>query len=75
MRVSSLKFILADAFTVLFTIALMTGAGHIGGNSLLILKKDISKIGHFAILTVLIMILAYILYKNLKNDEPGDSGV
>ncbi|OGS22093.1 MAG: hypothetical protein A3J83_03725 [Elusimicrobia bacterium RIFOXYA2_FULL_40_6] len=72
MRISSIKFILADAFTVLFTIAIMAGAGYAGGNSLLILKKDMTKIGHFAILAVIFAILVYILYKNLKIDEPAN---
>ncbi|MEW6110282.1 MAG: DedA family protein, partial [Nitrospirota bacterium] len=34
MRMSALKFIMADAVSSIFTIALMAGAGYMGGNSL-----------------------------------------
>lgn len=33
MRMSALKFIMADAVSSIFTIALMVGAGYMGGNS------------------------------------------
>jgi len=41
-------FLLADALSALSTIAVMTGIGYAGGNSLQVILKDISRIGHLA---------------------------
>ena len=44
MRMSFLKFLMTDAISSSFTVAFMVGAGYMGGNSLQIIKKDISRI-------------------------------
>ncbi|MBT9537288.1 MAG: DedA family protein [Nitrospirae bacterium] len=44
MRMSALKFLMADAVSSILTIVLMVGAGYMGGNSLQIVRKDITKI-------------------------------
>src|SRR5208282_162389 len=46
MKMSPLKFFAADAVSAVFTMTLMTGAGYVGGNSLEIIKKDMTHIGH-----------------------------
>ena len=66
MRMSFLKFLLADSFSSLFTIALWGGIGYIGGNSLQIITKDIGKIEHVAIVLVIIFIVLYSLSKYFK---------
>lgn len=66
MRMPALKFIATDAVSSIFTIALMVGAGYIGGNSLQIIKKDITRIEHVAIFLVVIAIVAYIFYRYFK---------
>lgn len=66
MRMSAIKFLLADGFTSLFTIALMGGIGYAGGNSVDILKKNVKRIEHFAILAVAILVSAWIIYKHFK---------
>lgn len=66
MRMPALKFITADAVSSIFTIALMVGAGYIGGNSLQIIKKDISRIEHVAIFLIIIAIAAYMFYRYFK---------
>jgi membrane protein DedA with SNARE-associated domain len=44
----------------------MVGAGYIGGNSLQIVKKDITDIEHMAILFVIVLAAIYLLYRHLR---------
>ncbi len=67
MRMSALKFIMADAFSSLFTMALMIGAGYMGGNSLEIIKKDITRIEHIGILLVIILLTIYLFFRYFKS--------
>lgn len=66
MRMPALKFIAADAVSSIFTIAVMVGVGYIGGNSLQIIKKDITRIEHVAIFLIVIAIAAYMFYRYFK---------
>jgi membrane protein DedA with SNARE-associated domain len=66
MRMSSLKFLASDAVSSLFTMALMIGAGYMGGNSLKFIKKGLVKIEHIAILVLVGFILLYSVYRYLK---------
>ena len=69
MKMPALKFMLLDAFTSIFTMALMIGAGYLGGNSLQALKKDISKIEHIAVLVIVLLLVVY-LFRYGKNKKP-----
>lgn len=69
MKMPALKFMLLDAFTSIFTMALMIGAGYLGGNSLLALKKDISRIEHIAVLVIVFLLVIY-LFRYGKNKKP-----
>jgi membrane protein DedA with SNARE-associated domain len=66
MKMPTLRFILADALSSIFTILIMVGAGYIGGNSLNIIKKDMAKIGHIAILLILVTLTAYLIFRFFK---------
>lgn len=63
MKMHPLKFLITDAFSSLFTIALMVGVGYVGGNSLQVIKKDITKVEHIAILVIIFLIVIFIFYK------------
>ncbi len=63
MRMQYLKFIAADAISALFTITLMVGIGYVGGNSLEVLRKDMTRIEHVALFGVSILATGYVLYK------------
>jgi membrane protein DedA with SNARE-associated domain len=63
MKMHPLKFLITDAFSSLFTIALMVGAGYLGGNSLQAIKKDITKVDHIAILLIIVLVVIFILFK------------
>ena len=69
MRMSAIKFLLADGATSLFTIALMGGIGYAGGNSVEILKKNVKRIEHIAVLIFAILFTAWIIYKYFKNKK------
>jgi len=66
MRMSSSKFMLADSFSSLFTIALWGGIGYIGGNSFQIITRNIRRIEHVAIVLIILFIVLYSLFKYFK---------
>ncbi|OGW57978.1 MAG: hypothetical protein A2Z09_01140 [Nitrospirae bacterium RBG_16_43_8] len=69
MRMSALKFVMADAVSSIFTIALMVGAGYKGVNSLQVIqviKRDMTRIEHIGILLAVIILAVYLLYRHLK---------
>lgn len=67
MKMHALKFMIADAVSSIFTIIIMVGAGYVGGNSLEIIKKDITKIEHVGILVIIIFIVIYLLFRYFKS--------
>ena len=78
MRMPAIKFLIADATTALLTIALMGGIGYVGGNSIQILKKDLTRIEHIAIIVLVILFACWIIYvyfkgnKKFEEDKKGD---
>ena len=66
MRMPALKFLVTDAVSSLFTMALMIGAGYWGGNSLKFIKQGIVKIEHIAIMVIIVSILIYSVFRYLK---------
>jgi membrane protein DedA with SNARE-associated domain len=69
MRMSTLKFIMADAASAILTMTLMVGIGFWGGNSFGVLQKDVKKIEHIGILILAILFTAWIVYKYFKNKK------
>ena len=67
MRMSPLKFIMADAASAILTMALMVGIGFLGGNSIEILQKDVKRIEHIGILILAILFTGWIVYKYFKD--------
>jgi membrane protein DedA with SNARE-associated domain len=67
MRMSPIKFLLTDAVSASLTIAFMIGAGYIGGNSLEIIKKDVTKVEHVAIFLAVTFLALYLLYRQLRS--------
>jgi membrane protein DedA with SNARE-associated domain len=66
MRMNPIKFLIADATTSLFTIALMGGLGYAGGNSIQILRKDLTRIEHIAIIIFIALLASWIFFKYFK---------
>ncbi len=66
LRMHPLKFLIADAGTALFTIALMGGIGYVGGNSIQVLKGDLTRIEHIAIVTFVIVLTIWMVFRQIK---------
>jgi membrane protein DedA with SNARE-associated domain len=67
MKMPVAKFLVADAISALFTIGLWGGVGYLCGNSVQVLKKDITRVEHIAIVILVIMIASGIIFWYLKN--------
>jgi len=67
MRMSTLKFIMADAASAILTMTLMVGIGFLGGNSIEILQKDVKRIEHIGILILAILFTGWMIYKYFRN--------
>ena len=67
MRMSTLKFIMADAASAILTMTLMVGIGFLGGNSIEILQKDLKKIEHIGILILVILFTGWMIYRFFRN--------
>jgi len=65
-RMSLAKFIMADGASAILTITLMIAIGYAGGNSLQVLKKDITQIEHIMIVIVVIFLAGGIFFWYLK---------
>jgi len=63
----ALKFLIADAISSLFTIGLMGGLGYVGGNSLQVIRRDITRIEHIGILLAVIILAVYLLFRYVKS--------
>jgi membrane protein DedA with SNARE-associated domain len=66
MRMRLIKFLLADAVSALVTLSIMVGIGYAGGNSLEAIRKDMKRIGDWAIVCFVSGLTIYLLYKYIK---------
>lgn len=60
------KFLITDAVSSLGTIAMMVGIGYTGGHSFKIVKNDISRIDHIAILASVSGVVIFLIRKRWK---------
>ena len=67
MRMPVSKFLITDAITIPVTMLIMVGIGYIGGNSLQIIKRDITRIEHLVILLIIFLLVLYLLIKFFKS--------
>lgn len=67
MKMSPLKFLASDAVSSIFTIILMVGAGYMGGNSLEVIRKYLTRIEHVAVLAAILSLSLYLLYRFFKS--------
>jgi membrane protein DedA with SNARE-associated domain len=69
MRMPAIKFLMTDAATALLTIAFMGGMGYVGGNSVQILRRDLTRIEHIAIVFLMMLIAGWIVFKYFKGNK------
>lgn len=67
MRMYALKFILADAISAVVTVTLMFGLGYLGGNSIEVLRRDITKIGHIVIVALALVAAAWTIFTFVRD--------
>ncbi len=67
MRMHPLKFLLTDAFTVIFTIAVMVSIGYVGGDSLKDIGIDKRKIEYVAVFLFISFFAAYLILKYIRD--------
>jgi membrane protein DedA with SNARE-associated domain len=67
MKMPATKFLMADGISALFSIALWGGIGYLGGNSLQVLKKDVTRIEHIAVVVLVILLACGIFFWYFKN--------
>jgi len=63
------KLMAVDAVSSLFAVTIWVGIGYIGGNSLQVIKKDITRIEHIGILFVIILLAIYLIYRYFKSQR------
>ena len=68
MKMPLLKFMVTDGIASLVTVAIMVSIGILGGNSLQVIGKDITRVEHAA---VLVLILAFVIYLLIRYFKPG----
>jgi membrane protein DedA with SNARE-associated domain len=71
MRMPLSKFFMADAIVSVFIIAIWVGIGYIGGNSLEIIRKDITRIEHVVIFSIVILLVIYLFLRYFKARGKG----
>jgi membrane protein DedA with SNARE-associated domain len=69
MKMSAIKFLMADGIAAFFTIALWGGIGYLGGNSLRVLKKDVTRIEHIGVVVLVLLLFGGIIFRYFKNNR------
>jgi len=67
MKMPSVRFVLADAISAVFTVTIMLALGYFGGNSIQVIKKDAARFEQYAVLVLFLLLAAWILYRYLRN--------
>jgi membrane protein DedA with SNARE-associated domain len=66
MRISYLKFFRLDIVSSILSIGLFVGAGYLGGKSIQVLKKDITRIEHVGILSAVVLLAVFLLFRYFR---------
>ena len=69
-RMPPLRFLIADAVTIPVTMTLMVGLGYVGSNSLQILKKDVSRVEHLAVLLAIAGLVVFLFVRAFRLRKP-----
>ena len=69
MKMSSIKFLMADAATALVTVALMGSIGYFGGTWIQVFKENMAKIEYIVIIVFAIFLVGWLAFKYFKTAE------
>jgi membrane protein DedA with SNARE-associated domain len=67
MRIPRAKFLIADGLSAIITISFNLGLGYLGGNSLLVLRKDITRVDYILILALVILVAGWIFLRYFRD--------
>jgi membrane protein DedA with SNARE-associated domain len=67
MKMPTLKFLMADAASAIFTVTLMVGIGFWGGNRIQILEKDVKRMEYVGIVIIAILLTGWVVYRYFKS--------
>jgi membrane protein DedA with SNARE-associated domain len=67
MRIPRAKFLIADGLSAIITISFNLGLGYLGGNSLLVLRKDITRVDYILILALIILVAGWIFLRYFRD--------
>ena len=65
------RFVLADGLSATLTIALMTGIGYMGGNSLDAIRRNMAHVEHILALAVIAVLILYFIVKKIVCSKAG----
>lgn len=61
------KFLIADGASAILTVTLMIGIGYLGGESIQVLKQDVTRTEHIVIVSVMILVTLAVIFMYFKN--------
>jgi membrane protein DedA with SNARE-associated domain len=67
MRIPRTKFLIADGLSAIITISINVGLGYLGGNSLLMLRKDITRVDYILILALVLLVAGWIVLRYFRD--------
>jgi membrane protein DedA with SNARE-associated domain len=67
MRISRIKFLVADGLSAIITISFTLGLGYFGGNSLRVLRQDITRIDYIFILALVVLVAGWIILRYFRD--------
>lgn len=67
LRVSRIKFLVADGLAAIVTISFAVGLGYFGGDSLRVLKQDITRTDYILILALVILVAGWIILRYFRD--------
>jgi membrane protein DedA with SNARE-associated domain len=69
MRMPAIRFLIADAASAILTVTFMVGIGYLGGNSMEILKNDMKRIEHIAIIALVILLAGLMVFRYFRESR------
>jgi len=67
MRISRTKFLIADGLSAIITISITLGLGYLGGNTIMVLKRDVTRTDYILILALVLLVAGWILLRYFRD--------
>ena len=67
MRIPRLKFLIADGLSAIITIFINLGLGYLGGNTLMLLRNDITRVDYILIFILILLVSGWIILRYFRD--------